>query len=114
MHKRLNNSTALMRTHTQRACLQPLLPYTAPELVGGLGSLQAAAGPSITPGADVFSTALVLYELFTGGPWQCMRAALGFARKLGHPSAAPSSAYCPRAAVLQSGGGLEGSSAVAV
>ncbi|KAF5833207.1 hypothetical protein DUNSADRAFT_10557 [Dunaliella salina] len=44
---------------------KPWLPYTAPELVGGWGGLQAATGPSITPAADVFSTAVLLYELLT-------------------------------------------------
>eukprot|EP00798_Chlamydomonas_sp_ICE-L_P021793 gene21793-28814_t len=47
---------------------EPVLPYTAPELVGGWGGTSQASG-AVTPAADIFSLACVAYELLiaTGG-----------------------------------------------
>lgn len=43
---------------------QPLLPYLAPELVGGWGGTSPSDAPhQVTPSADVFALATVAYEL---------------------------------------------------
>lgn len=57
----MTSSTVCTATCTA-CCLQPLLPYIAPELVSGFGGTS-----SIGPPADVFSLATVVYELLSSG-----------------------------------------------
>ena len=48
---------------------QPLLPYTAPELISDWGGGASSASPAaVTPAADAFSLAAVAYEILAVSP----------------------------------------------
>ena len=64
---------------------QPLLPYTAPELISDWGGGASSASPAaVTPAADAFSLAAVAYELLAVSPTAALSSA-------GPSSSAPSS-----------------------
>lgn len=57
--------------------LQPLLAYTAPELVSGSGAAAASDGARIPSAADVFSLGVIAHDLLAGRPLLAPGCSLG-------------------------------------